>query len=177
MSQEAVVTIVSVVCALLGGMFGQKLLDRWFDRARLQTEQAGAQSSRSFADNEQARVWLRTQLDERDDELKLVRDSERKLFTEVSELRAQVARQEERTAAQTSRIDDLAARMATLGADYAEMKSERDAYRSDKHELLNKLTVEHGFRQMAEKDLEIARQEIERLKGEVAALAKREQHP
>lgn len=174
--------VVLAVISLLGGAFGKTLLDRWFDRDRDRLRQAGQASERQakhasiehgrqFADNEQARLWLREQLDERDTDLANLRQSERDLLKRVGELAAQVARQEERSTAQALRIDDLSATVARLGADYAEMKSERDQYRDQKHAVENKLTGETLGRQLAEREVAARDQEIERLHGQIAALS------
>lgn len=169
MSTELIVTVVTILGSLLGGAFGVKLLDRWFDRDRQLAEQSGAQTQRAFADNEQARIWLRTQLDEAEKELRAVRENERALMVRMGELAAQVARQEERTNAQAARIDDLSTTVARLGADYAEMKAERDSYRDAKHAAENRLTTEILGRQLAEKDRTSLAQEVERLRGQLDA--------
>lgn len=162
MSSEAWAAVLAVI-GLLGGVFGKTLLDRAFDRV-------GSQSQRSFTDNEQARVWLREQLDEAEKELRAVRENERALLARVGDLAAQVARQEERTNAQTARIDDLSATVARLGADYVEMKAERDRYRDQKHDVDNRLTAESLGRQLAERDRAMQAQEIERLRGQLEGI-------
>lgn len=167
MSGEQFLALALAFIGILGGAFGKTLLDRWFDRDRQQSEQTGDRTKRAFADNEQARVWLREQLDDRDEELVKVRESERELLRKVGDLAAQVARQEERTNAQSTRIDDLSQLVAKLGADYAEMKSERDHYRDAKHDIENKLTGESLRRQLVERDNATLIQELERLRGQL----------
>lgn len=166
MNEQTVITLVATVCALLGGAFGVKLLDRWFDRDK-------DQSARAFTDNEQARVFLSRELKERDEELGAIRASERALLKQVGELQSQVSRMEERGNAHTSQIDELKAAVAKWGIDYAEMKRERDEYRTAKHATDQRLTVESLGRQLSEKDNVMLRAEIDQLKGQLAALANR----
>ncbi len=64
MNGDQVVQIVTLLVALLSGVFGRHLLDWWRDRGKAQAELSGSTQQRVFADNEQARIWLRAQLDE-----------------------------------------------------------------------------------------------------------------
>lgn len=168
MEVRDIVAIVLAIIALLGGMFGQKLLDRWFDREKRRSDHAGNETMRSFADNEQARVWLREQLDESEKDLKVVRENERALLTKVGDLAAQVAGLVERANAQAQQIDELKSAVARWDQDYSEMKAERDAYRAEKHDAMNRLTAEALARQLAEKDLAVAKQEIDRMRGQLS---------
>lgn len=177
MNGDLLVTVVTVLGSVVGGGFAVTLLNRWFDRDKQRTDQAGTVEIRTFADNEQARLWLREQLDESDKELVKVRESERALLKQVGELAAQVARQEERTNAQSARIDDLSTTVARLGADYVEMKAERDQYRDQKHAAENRLTVESTKRQLAERDLVARDEEIARLRGQIAAMTPHPEGP
>lgn len=120
MSEQTLLTVIATITALLGGLFGQKLLDRWFDRDTQKGIMAGRRIEREFTDNEHARIYLTEQLDEQAKELKSVRDSERQLA-------AQVARLEERANAQ-------AAQIALLTVAISEIRTERDEYRNGKRE-------------------------------------------
>jgi chromosome segregation ATPase len=166
---QTIVSIVVAVVGLFGGAFGIKLLDKWSELAKRKDEAAATEDARAFADSESARVWLREELRERDGELRAVKDSERTLLKHVGELTAQVARQEERSAAQAIQITALQEAMTKLGSDYLEMKTERDEYRDQKHELTNRLTGESIRAQLAERDLAARDQEIERLRAQLAA--------
>jgi chromosome segregation ATPase len=170
MSGDQIVQIVTVVVALLGGVFGRSLLDWWRDRGKQQAEVAVATNQRVFADNEQARIWLRAQLDESEQELKAVREREHALMLQVAELATLGARNEERLNAQAVLIDEMRTQMTKLGVDYAEIKRERDDYRNGKHDADNKLTAESLRAQLALKDIALKDAEIERLRGQVAAL-------
>jgi chromosome segregation ATPase len=166
-------TVVSIVVAVVGlfsGAFGIKLVDKWSDLVKRKDEAAATEDARAFTDSEHARVWLREELRERDEELRAVKDSERTLLKHVGELTAQVARQEERSAAQATQILALQQAMAKLGSDYLEMKTERDEYREAKHDLTNRLTGESLKAQLAERDLAARDLEIERLRTQVAGL-------
>lgn len=158
------VTIILSIIGLLGaGGLGKTLMDRWSERDRLRAQSDGNNQSLRFTDNEQARLWLRAQLDEAEKELRLVRESERTLLARVGELAAMVARQEERTNAQAARIDDLSAAMTRLDTAYAKMETERDQYRQEKHDAENKLTPLTLRASMAERDLAAKDAEIARL--------------
>lgn len=170
METRDVVTIALAVLGLFGGAFGVKLLDKWFDRDRQRTASLDVSHQREFADNEQARHWLQEQLKDRDSELDELRKSERELLLRVGNLAEQVGRQEERTLAQAGQIQILQDSVAKWGADYAEMKTERDLYRDQKHAAENKATAESLRAQLAARDLLARDQEIERLTGQVAAL-------
>lgn len=174
MTGDQIVQLVTVIVALLGGVFGRSLLDWWRDRDKQNAELSGTAQMRVFADNEQARVWLRDQLAESENELKKVREHERELMTQVADLATLGARNEERINAQAIQIEKLEATFAKLGADYDEMKAERDAYRQSKHDAENKLTAESLRAQLAQRDLVIKDAEIERLKGQLDALAPKE---
>lgn len=174
MDGQTIVTIVSTVVALLGGAFGVKLLDKWFDRDRLRTETLDHSHQREFADNEQARKWLQEQLRDRDAELDELRKSERTLLERVGILAEQVARQEERSVAQARQIELLQASVEKWGSDYADMKSERDAYRTQKHDADNKLTPVLLRATIAERDLIVKEQEIERLREQLITAATKE---
>lgn len=165
-----IVTIVSVVCALFGGLFGQKLLDRWFDRDKTNAESSGQRETREFADNEQARRWLQEQLKARDADLHTLRDNETKLLTRVGDLAERLGRFEERANAQAKEISALQDGVGKLGADYQEMKAERDAYREAKHDADNKLTAAILGRERAERELKARDAEIERLRGQMDAI-------
>jgi chromosome segregation ATPase len=167
MNEQTVITIIATVCALLGGAFGAKLLDRWFDREKDVT-------ARQFTDNEQARLFLARELKERDEELASIRESERSLLKQVGDLTAQVARQEERGAAHATQIEELRSAVGKWGNDYAEMKAERDRYRDEKHSADNRLTAETLRAQLAARDLSMALSEIDRLKGQLEALSKKD---
>lgn len=174
MIDDYLMPIVTAVIALLSGAFGRDLVTWWRDRDKARAVAAGTESQRAFTDSEQARAWLRAQLDERDDELKAVREQERKLLAQVGELAALVARQDERINAQAARIDDLSTMVTRLGADYTEMKVERDTYRAAKHDAENRLTAELLRAQLAQRDLTARDQEIERLRGQIDTLTARE---
>jgi chromosome segregation ATPase len=176
-SGDQIVQIVTVVVALLGGVFGRSLLDWWRDRDKAQAEATGSATQRVFADNEQARIWLRAQLDESEQELKAVREREHALMLQVADLATLGARNEERLNAQAVLIDEMRAQMGKLGADYAEIKRERDDYRSAKHDSDNKLTAESLRAQLALKDIALKDAEIERLKGQITALTPKEPTP
>jgi chromosome segregation ATPase len=167
---QTIVSIITTVAALLGGAFGIKLVDKWSELVKRKDEAAATEDARAFTDSEHARIWLREELRERDEELRAVKDSERTLLKHVGELTAQVARQEERSAAQATQILALQEAMSKLGTDYLEMKGERDAYREQKHEAENKLSAELLRAKLAERDLSARDQEIERLRTQVAGL-------
>lgn len=173
MVETPIVTIVLAVIALLGGAFGSRLLDRWFDRNKVQMLSAGEREQREFADNEQARRWLQEQLRERDEELQTLRANEIKLLTRVGELGERVGRHDERSSAQGKEIQALQKAVEKLGMDYSEMKGERDLYRKAKHEADNQLTSFSLRAQLAEREVVALKQEIDQLKGQLAALAPR----
>lgn len=173
MEGRDIVTLALAIIALFGGAFGVKLLDKWFDRDKARSESMGAAHEREFADNEQARRWLQEQLRDRDGELEGLRKSERALLERVGQISEQMARLEERSAAQALQITALQQSVAKWGADYAEMKAERDAYRDQKHTADNKLTSFTLRAQIAERDLAARDQEIERLRGQVDAITRR----
>jgi septal ring factor EnvC (AmiA/AmiB activator) len=138
-SGDQIVQIVTLVLAVVGGAFGRDVL-KWFrDRDKTQADLSVTATQRVFADNEQARIWLRGQLDESEKDLKSVREHERELMVQVADLATQGARNEERLNAQAVQIEKLEAMFAKLGTDYAEMKAERDAYRNAKHDADGRL--------------------------------------
>ena len=136
MSWESLAPIVLALLALLGGVTGQKLLDRWFDRDKVRRDAASVLDTRTFSDNEHARTWLAQQLQESDADVKALRAQERELLKQVSDLAAQVARQEERLKAQAERI-------TTLERDVAQLQTERDSYRAE----VARLTADRARRQ------------------------------
>lgn len=177
MSEQTIVTIIATLVALFSGLFGQKLLDRWFERDKRLDESEDDERKRQFADNEQARRWLSEQLAGRDEELRVARERVLALLTQVGELAAQVARQEERSNAQAAQIEELKVSVAKWNVDYQDMRAERDMYRDAKHDADNKLTPAVLKAQLTERDLASARQEIERLHGQIAALSSKEPAP
>lgn len=166
---QTALTIITTVAALLGGAFGVKLLDKWFERAKDQADDQDDERKREFTDNEQARAWLQTQLGTRDAQLTAVRDSERGLLLDVKTLAEQVARLEERTAAQAIQITALQAAVAKWGSDYLEVKAERDGYRDAKHAVGNQLTAATLRAELAERDIVARNIEIDRLRVQVAS--------
>lgn len=177
MTGEQTLAIILGLIGLVGGAFGTKLLDRWFERDKRLDDAEGDEKKRQFADNEQARKWLSEQLAHRDAELQKVRESERALLQRVGELAAQVARQEERTNAQAGQIADLQKAVSRWEAENREIKAERDDYRAAKHDVENRLTAESLKRQKAEIEGDRMAQEIERLRGQVAALSTKDSSP
>lgn len=173
MSPETIGTIALAVLTLLGGAFGTKMLDRWFDRNKVQLEAAGEERKLVFSDNEQARRFLQEQLAASDKELQQLRSNEITLLKQMGELAAKVARQEERSDAQAKEIQALQTAAARWGADYVEMKTERDAYRTAKHDADQVLTSERLGRQLSEREVIALKQEIDQLKGQLAAMAPR----
>jgi uncharacterized membrane protein YdfJ with MMPL/SSD domain len=178
-----IITIVSTVGVVFGGSFGIKLLEKASDNdarkakaatdAKLAAGEATATASKlQFADNEQARIWLREQLDERDAELKGLRERERLLLERVGSLAEQVARQEERSNAQGLQITELQKSVEKWNMAYDKMERERDLYRDQKHDSDKALTPAVLKASILERDLAARDQEIERLKGQIAALAR-----
>jgi chromosome segregation ATPase len=178
----AAISIVSTVCVLLGGAFGKGLIEKWGDRdawkaksaaeARQAASAAEATASKlKFEDNEQARQWLREQLDERDAELRDFRKRERELLERVGGLAEQVARQEERSAAQAAQIQQLQILVEKYGTDYVELKAERDQYRDEKHDAMNQLAPLVLKAGLLEREIAAKNAEIEQLKGQVAAIS------
>lgn len=163
-----VVPLITTIAALLGGAFGVKLLDRWFDRNKVQMISAGEREQREFADNEQARRWLQEQLKERDEELHTLRANEISLLKQVGELAERLGRHDERANAQGKEIQALQAAVEKIGADYREMKAERDEYRAAKHDADNKLTAAMLRAQLAEREVKARDAEVERLKGQLS---------
>ena len=170
MDGRDIVTVILAVLGLLGGAFGVKFLDRWFDRERRRSELADKTEGLVFADNEQARIWLRQQLDERDDELKVVRENERKLLSEVGKLAAQVARQEALLTAQGQQIVELRAAVERQGESYAKAAAERDLFREKVTDLTARLATESSLRQLLEKDILARDIEIEHLSDRIKTL-------
>jgi chromosome segregation ATPase len=180
-----IITIVSTVGVLLGGKFGVTLLERLSDQDARQAKavadekatnsEATATASRlQFADNEQARIWLREQLDERDAELRGLRERERLLLERVGSLAEQVARQEERSVAQAVQITALQQSVEKWNTAYEKMEKERDMYRDAKHDSDNALSPAILKASILERDVAAKDAEIERLKGQLEAVAKRE---
>lgn len=173
--------VVSTLGLLLGGVFGKTLLNRWFARERdklkvagdVQRETAKAENERRrdrAADNEQRADMAIRLLEERDDELKEARAYLQRQGEAMADVRAQVARLEERTAAQAIQIQALQASVSRWNEDYEKMEAERDAYRDAKHLAENKLTAALLEASMVKRDLAARDQEIERLKGQLSVI-------
>ena len=177
MTGDQIVQIVTLILAVVGGAFGRDVIKWWRDRDKQQADLVGNSQLRVFADNEQARIWLREQLTESENDLKVVRQHERELMTQVADLATLGARNEERINAQAVQIEKLESSFAKLGADYAEMKQERDTYRQAKHDAENKLTAESLRAQLAQRDIVIKDAEIERLRGQLEALTAKDPPP
>lgn len=188
MSDQVILAILGTLGVVLGGAGAKRLVDRWFASARERTKAEDAErarkakaddqtQTRQFTDNEEARRWLSGQLTERDRDLGEVLNRERSLLEKVGELSAHVAQLAERSASQAVQIDKLEAAVIKWGADYQEMKTERDQYRTGKHEAENRLTAESLGRQLAERESAARAREIEQLRGQIAGLTSRETAP
>lgn len=186
MSDQVILAIVATLGAVLTGAAGKRLIDRYFarehERARLSEAvtrdgiaAAGETRKLRAADNEQRAAMLAAMLEDRDRELREIREREIRLREDMSDIKAQMARLEERSAAQAKEIAALQADVARWNEDYDEMKRERDEYRTAKHESDNKLTAESLSRQMAEREVVALKQENEQLRGQIAALLTKEQ--
>jgi chromosome segregation ATPase len=165
-----VFALVTGVLGLLGGSFGSKLLDRGAERDKARDRAADEARGATLADNEHARRWYGKELDERDTELRGMRDHERELTSQVADLAARLARHEERATAQAVQIEEMKRQIAEWHHTYDEIKAERNQYRDRSHDLANQLTPLLGRMQLAERELAARDEEIARLKGQLAAV-------
>lgn len=158
-------SIVTGVLGLIGGRFGLRFLDRWFDRDMRRLDLSAKGRAREISASEQASEWLMEQLEAARAETEKVRSREYELLKNVADLAAQVARQEERIGAMVEQIKGLQALVERSGHDYEAMKLERDQCRAAKEALEARLHEASLRSEVSAREIELKDQEIERLNG------------
>lgn len=190
MSDQAwlvVQAILGTIGVVLSGAGAKRLINHWLarERDRLKLAEAttkdrlvaaGEKRRLLAADNEQRASMLHEMVDERDIELKEIRARELLREREMSDVRSQLARLEERSTSQALQIAALQAEVARWNHDYEDMKAERDSmkaerdeYRQQKHDADNKLTPAVLKASVLERDLAARDAEIARMRGQLSA--------
>lgn len=181
MNQDVVLAIVSTVGVIFTGSFGKMLLTKWWANQQKKLQMSGdvvkegqrveGEKRKLLAsDNEQRAQMLHDMLDQRDKELKEIQNRELKLREDMSDVKAQMARLEERSSAQAIQIEALQRDASRWGGEYKKMEAERDAYRVEKHDLSNQLTHALLRAERAEGKLETTQLEVDRLRTQIETL-------